>query len=167
MKRIFSFLQVLFAFISIVAFGQNQNQSEIKITKANLEKVGTDIPVSALGEPAGSVKLYEPRWVEATENAPAYGVVEGSIFPVDTKGWPINFRILLPANWSERAIHQGGGGMNGTITVREGRNPALGKGFALYGSDSGHQAAGFGGPQAKPLAEGPAHAPQSRLRQAR
>jgi feruloyl esterase len=53
----------------------------------------------------------------------------------------------------------GGGGMNGIITVREGRNPMLNKGFALYGSDAGHQAGsmGFpGGPQNKPLASGPA-----------
>ena len=48
--------------------------------------------------------------------------------------------------------------MNGTITVREGNNPMLGKGFAIYGSDSGHQASGMGGPggmQSKPLATGP------------
>ena len=93
MKRHIYFLPVLFVFVSMLAFGQNQNPSEIVITRANLAKVGTGVPVSALGEPAGSVKLYEPRWVEATENAPAYGVVEGSIFPVDSKGWPINFRV--------------------------------------------------------------------------
>lgn len=53
-------------------------------------------------------------------------------------------------------MQAGGGGMNGTITVREGRNPLLNKGFVLYGSDSGHQAGGmgFGGMQ-KPLATGP------------
>lgn len=45
--------------------------------------------------------------------------------------------------------------MNGTITVREGKNPLINKGFALYGSDSGHQAAGFGGGGQKPLASGP------------
>ncbi|HCE58683.1 MAG TPA: tannase/feruloyl esterase family alpha/beta hydrolase [Prolixibacteraceae bacterium] len=146
----------LMLLLSQLVTAQVATQANIVITKADLVKAGTSIPLSAIGEPVGSVQLYEPRWVEATENAPAYGVVEGSIFPVDSKGWPINFRILLPAEWSRRAIHQGGGGMNGSITVREGRNPALGKGFALYGSDSGHQAMGFGGPQTKPLAEGPA-----------
>jgi feruloyl esterase len=29
--------------------------------------------------------------------------------------------------------------MNGSITVREGKNPMINKGFAMYGSDSGHQ----------------------------
>ena len=84
---------------------------------------------------------------------PAYGVVEGSILSVDPQGWPINFRIVLPASWSRRSMQLGGGGINGTITVREGRAPMLGRGFAIYGSDSGHQAA-MGG--AAHLASGPA-----------
>lgn len=158
MKKSYSFLLTLLLLVSVVVFGQNPMSSAIVITKADLVKAGTSVPASAIGEPVGSVQLYEPRWVEATENAPAYGVVEGSVFPVDPNGWPINFRVLLPANWSQRAIHQGGGGMNGTITAREGRNPMLAKGFVLYGSDSGHQAGmGFpGAQQAKPLASGPA-----------
>ena len=45
--------------------------------------------------------------------------------------------------------------MNGTITVHEGRNPLLNKGFVLYGSDSGHQAGGMFGGMQKPLASGP------------
>lgn len=125
------------------------------ITKSDLVKVGTSIEASAIGEPVGSVKLYEPRWVEATDNTPAYAVVEGSIFPVDPQGWPINFRVLLPASWSQRSMQAGGGGINGTITVREGRNPMLNKGFVLYGSDSGHQAGGMFGGNQKPLASGP------------
>ncbi len=131
--------------------------ADINISIVDLKKVGDAIPVSAIGEPVGSVKLYEPRWIDATEDAPAFAVVEGSIMPVDPTGWPINFRILLPAKWSLRAMQQGGGGMNGTITVREGRNPMLSKGFAIYGSDAGHQSSGMGpgGTQNKPLATGP------------
>lgn len=138
---------------------KKNTQSVVVITKSDIEKAGTSIPSSAIGEPVSSVKLYPPRWIEANESAPAYAVVEGSVFPVDPNGWPINFRVLLPANWSRRSAQMGGGGMNGTITVREGRNPLLNKGFALYGSDSGHQAGGmggFGGQQSKPLATGPA-----------
>ncbi|HLP17737.1 MAG TPA: tannase/feruloyl esterase family alpha/beta hydrolase, partial [Bacteroidota bacterium] len=123
-------------------------------------KAGTVIPASMIGEPVGSVRLYEPRWIEATPATQAYAVVEGSILPVDPNGWPINFRVLLPARWSQRALQAGGGGMNGVITVREGKNPLLDKGFVLYGSDAGHQAQGMGfpggrGAQAKPLASGP------------
>jgi feruloyl esterase len=51
-------------------------------------------------------------------------------------------------------MQAGGGGMNGTITVREGRNPMLNRGFVMYGSDSGHQG-GMGG-KSGVLASGPA-----------
>jgi hypothetical protein len=155
MKRSFNFIVALLFFTGAATMGQSKPLTDIVITKADLTKAGTSIPISSIGEPAGSVKLYEPRWIEATEGTPAYGVVEGSIFPVDPNGWPINFRVLLPATWSQRAMQAGGGGMNGTITVKEGKNPMLNKGLSLYGSDSGHQAAGFGGAPGKPLASGP------------
>jgi feruloyl esterase len=139
-----------------IVAGQDFSSKNIVITKTDIEKAGTSIPVSAIGEPVGSVKLYDPRWVEATDAMPAYAIVEGSIFPVDPNGWPINFRVLLPASWSRRAMQAGGGGMNGSITVREGKNPMINKGFVMYGSDSGHQG-GMGG-RGTVLASGPAGA---------
>jgi pimeloyl-ACP methyl ester carboxylesterase len=114
------------------------------------ERVGTSIPVSAIGEPVSAVKLSAPRWVAGADAASSYATVDGSIMPVDPNGKPINFRVVLPASWSRRAIQQGGGGMNGTITVGGGgfgrgggglRNP----GVAMYGSDSGHQGGGMMG----------------------
>jgi feruloyl esterase len=157
MRKTFWFVVAWILFTGNLSFGQTQVPANSTISKADLAKAGESIPVSAIGEPVGSVKLYEPRWIEATDASLAYGVVEGSIFPVDPKGWPINFRVLLPASWSHRAMQAGGGGINGVITVREGRNPMVDKGFVLYGSDSGHQAGGmgFGGAQGKPLASGP------------
>lgn len=150
-----TFLISLLITVACLLNAQSKTLSSVAISKSDLSKVGTTISPSQIGEPVGSVKLYEPRWVEATDVTPAYAVVEGSIFPVDPQGWPINFRVILPASWSQRAMQAGGGGMNGTITVREGRNNLINKGFALYGSDSGHQAAGFGGGGQKPLASGP------------
>jgi len=159
MTKTVSIIVALFLLSATVSLVQAGVPANIVISKADMAKVGESIPASTIGEPVGSVKLYEPRWVEATETSPEYCVVEGTIFPVDPNGWPINFRVLLPGSWSLRAMQAGGGGMNGSITVREGRNPMLGKGFALYGSDSGHQAGGMGFPgggQNKPLASGPA-----------
>lgn len=157
MKKSIYLVIALCLFVSGATFGQTKVPANVVITKADLSKVGDAIPASAIGEPVGSVKLYEPRWIEATESTPAQAVVEGSIFPVDPNGWPINFRVILPSSWSHRSMQAGGGGMNGTITVREGRNPLVNKGFALYGSDSGHQAGGmgFGGAAQKPLTSGP------------
>ncbi|HLN20551.1 MAG TPA: tannase/feruloyl esterase family alpha/beta hydrolase [Bacteroidales bacterium] len=150
-NKICIFLLLLASFLPATSQTTGGNMT---ITRKDLDKAGTSIPVSAIGEPVSSVKLYTPRWVEKTNEAPAYGVVEGSILPVDKDGYPINFRVLLPESWSGRTIQSGGGGMNGTITVREGRNPMLVKGFVMYGSDSGHQS-GMGGPGSKPLATGP------------
>jgi feruloyl esterase len=64
--------------------------------------------------------------------------------PVDTaaNARPINFRVLLPASWSDRAAQLGGGGMNGVIPNLIGGGPdgsMLSRGMATYGSDSGHQ----------------------------
>jgi len=155
MKKLIYFIAFLLLLSGNESFAQAKTLSNVSITKADLSKVGASVPTSSIGEPVGSVKLYEPRWVEATDATPAYAVVEGSIFSVDPQGWPINFRVILPASWSQRSMQAGGGGMNGTITVREGKNPLINKGFALYGSDSGHQAGGFGGNSQKPLATGP------------
>ena len=156
MKRLNILITVTIILAEVVAAGQNFSSKNIVITETDIEKAGTSIPVSAIGEPVGSVKLYDPRWVEATDAMPAYAIVEGSIFPVDPNGWPINFRVLLPASWSRRAMQAGGGGMNGSITVREGKNPMINKGFVMYGSDSGHQG-GMGG-RGTVLASGPAGA---------
>ncbi|HEY5040949.1 MAG TPA: tannase/feruloyl esterase family alpha/beta hydrolase [Verrucomicrobiae bacterium] len=119
----------------------------ITAADVTVEKVGTSIPASAIGEPVGGVTLSPPRWVEATGNSVAYATVDGSIAPKDPKGKPINFRVLLPASWSRRAIQMGGGGMDGMVPMLRGERPgSLTATFATYGSDSGHQMGGFGFP---------------------
>ncbi len=105
------------------------------------ERVGDSIPVTSIGEPVSAVKLSAPRW---TGGSNGYATVDGTILPVDPNSKPINFRVVLPANWSRRAAQLGGGGMNGTVPMLN-RNDLLARGFATYGSDSGHQMGGFGG----------------------
>jgi hypothetical protein len=114
----------------------------ITAADVTVEKVGGSIPASAIGEPVSAVTLGPPRWVEDANGG--YGVVDGQILPVDPKGKPINFRVALPAKWARRGLQLGGGGMNGTIPGVTNAND-LAQGFATYGSDSGHQAGGFGG----------------------
>ena len=108
-------------------------------------RVGTSLPISAIGEPVSAVTLEAPRWVEAARGLPAYCTVNGSMAPVDRAltAKPINFQVAFPPTWSGRAAQLGGGGMNGSIPALTG-NP-FGQGFVTYGSDSGHQAAGPGG----------------------
>ncbi|HHY86698.1 MAG TPA: tannase/feruloyl esterase family alpha/beta hydrolase [Verrucomicrobia bacterium] len=118
----------------------------ITAADVTVERLGTNIPASAIGEPVGGVTLSPPRWIEATGNAVAHAIIDGSIAPKDPNGKPINFRVLLPARWSRRAIQVGGGGMNGMVPMLRGERPDSPTAtFARYGSDSGHQMGGFGG----------------------
>jgi feruloyl esterase len=66
---------------------------------------------------------------------------------------PINFSVALPANWNGRSVQLGGGGMNGTIPGLAGQQ--LAQGYVTYGSDSGHQMAGFPGGFGKGKGPGP------------
>jgi feruloyl esterase len=121
------------------------------ITEADCttSRLGAPIPASAIGEPVSGVTLAEPRWVAATDSAPAYCSIDGAMTPADQSSGntpAINFRVLLPASWSHRAIQLGGGGMNGTIPNLTGQFTIAGRsllslGFATFGSDSGHQSA--------------------------
>ena len=121
-------------------------------------KLGDSIPTSSIGETVSGVSLAGPRWVAATDSVPAYCSIDGAMTPIErTSGNTpnINFRVLLPAEWSHRAIQLGGGGMNGTIPNLTGQftiagRPLLSLGFATYGSDSGHQMAGRGAAGASP-----------------
>jgi hypothetical protein len=119
----------------------------ISAEDCTLARLGSEIPVAAIGEPVAGVTLAAPRWVAAGA-APAYCSIDGAMAPTDksSNGRAINFRVVLPALWTRHAAQLGGGGMNGSIpnvTAGEAAN-LLQRGFATYGSDSGHQQGGFG-----------------------
>src|ERR1035438_1064173 len=112
-------------------------------------KLGASIPVASIGEPVSAVTLNAPSWKPAAPPLPAYCSIDGSMAPIEAggKAKPILFRVLLPASFSGRAAQLGGGGMNGVIpnlTGSQGVTTGLGllqRGFATYGSDSGHSMA--------------------------
>jgi hypothetical protein len=137
----------------------------IKEADCTAAKLGSTIPVSAIGEPVSAVTLDAPVWTGAAGSNSAYCTVNGSMAPVsrESTARPINFRVVLPAAWSRRAAQLGGGGMNGMIPnllggADMGPGPSLiQQGFATYGSDSGHQMSfGFG----RGRSGGPGGAPQ-------
>jgi len=75
------------------------------ITAADVtaEKVGTTIPISAIGEPVSAVNLSAPRWVNGANVG--YGVVDGQILPVDPKGKPMKYSVIAkPGYKAPRAI---------------------------------------------------------------
>lgn len=139
---------------TLVSLGPNKVITEADCTSA---KLGTSIPASAIGEPVSAVTLAAPRWVAENATLPTRCEVDGVMQPVDKSptARPINFRVVLPAEWNHRSAQQGGGGFNGVIPNLSGAGYTIGGvtparlGFVTYGSDSGHQMGGFprgGGP---------------------
>lgn len=144
-------LSVTLSAADSIAAGESQSPPAaegVRITADTVtpERIGLSIPASAIGEPVAGVTLSAPRWFDATPDSVAFATVDGQIAPVDPGGWPIHFRILLPADWNRRAIQMGGGGMNGMVPGLRGERPGSATArFARYGSDSGHQMTGFFG----------------------
>ena len=128
--------------------GENRTATEANCTAPSL--VATIAPKD-IGEPVRSVTL-QAAWVAATDTVPAHCRVDGVFAPVDTAPTArvINFRVILPASWNRRGAQLGGGGINGVIpNLTGGEFGAAGpsllqRGFATYGSDSGHQLPAFG-----------------------
>jgi hypothetical protein len=77
-----------------------------------------------------------------------YCKVLGGIHPVDPKAQDIRFEVNLPTQWNHKAVHFGGGSFDGWLGATNGlqRTPVsiasqpgpLARGFATFGSDSGH-----------------------------
>lgn len=113
---------------------------------------GLEIPASAIGLPTRGAIVMDTTVVPAAGagNAalPEHCKVLGDVRPVDLKAHPIKFQVNLPVRWNGKAMMFGGGGYNGIIANGVGNVPAgpadrpvpLGRGYATYGSDSGHQA---------------------------
>lgn len=134
----------------IWAAGANANSVGSRtITEADCTsaKLGESIPVTVIGEPVSAVTLSAPQWTPAGKGLPAYCSIRGAMTPVDgaPNAQSINFQVAFPASWNGRAAQLGGGGMNGFIPpLTAGPGSPFAQGFVTYGSDSGHQAGGFG-----------------------
>jgi carboxylesterase type B len=125
-------------------------------SKACDKLVGLTIPVKAIGLPTGGAAITAASIVPASGTGaaaiPEYCLVNGKISPVDTTAPDILFRVALPTDWNSKVVMFGGGGFNGTIPNVAGNVPAgpsdqlrpLGRGYATFASDSGHQANALG-----------------------
>jgi len=125
------------------------------------------IPASAIGLPTGGAVIESAALVAPSPLAvrpkvpfgppppevaigpalPEYCQVIGAIAPVDAKAPPIRFQVNLPTGWNGNSLQYGGGGFNGVLITGLGLTPSarpdrpapLARGFATYGTDSGHQ----------------------------
>ncbi len=113
---------------------------------------GLVIPSSAIGLPTSGATVTDTTVVPPAGAGVAalgeYCRILGEIAPVDPKAPNIRFQVNLPAAWNGKALMFGGGGYNGIIATGLGNVPAgpadkaipLGRGYATFGSDSGHLA---------------------------
>ncbi|HEY6456670.1 MAG TPA: tannase/feruloyl esterase family alpha/beta hydrolase [Steroidobacteraceae bacterium] len=99
----------------------------------------------------GTALVIQKAELVAAGPMPAYCRVDGIIDAHkgrDGKDYGIRFAVAMPEQWNGRLLYQGGGGLNGSVTppvgaVAAGDTPALGRGFAVVSSDSGHHGAVF------------------------
>jgi len=113
---------------------------------------GIAIAPQAIGMPTTGAVVTSAVVVPAAGTGVAavaeYCKVLGDINPVDAKAPKIKFQVNLPSNWNGKALMFGGGGYNGVLATGLGNVPAgpadkpapLARGYATFGSDSGHQA---------------------------
>jgi feruloyl esterase len=117
---------------------------------------GMAIPASEIGLPTSGGTVTSAVVVPAAGTGanlvPEHCLVNASIAPVDPAATPILFRVALPATWNSKALMFGGGGFDGTIPAITGNisnGPTdqprpIGRGYATFASDSGHQANEYG-----------------------
>jgi hypothetical protein len=113
---------------------------------------GMAIPASAIDLPTTGAVVTAAAIVAASGTGaaalPEHCLVSGAISPIDPAAPKILFRLALPTTWNGKAIMFGGGGFDGSIPSVTGNVPAgpidqltpLGRDYATFASDSGHQA---------------------------
>ncbi|MDE3197420.1 MAG: tannase/feruloyl esterase family alpha/beta hydrolase [Acidobacteriota bacterium] len=143
-------MKTLAVFVLAASAAYAQPAKTITSAECTAGKLGSAIPPSAIGEKVSEVMLDAPQWHDAANGLPAYCSINGGVVAVDSAAPRIRFGVAFPASWQGRATQLGGGGMNGVIppltgSPTRGTASFLSRGFATYGSDSGHQmSGGFG-----------------------
>lgn len=110
------------------------------------------VPADRIGLPTSGARVTAAVAVAASgvgaAAKPEHCLVSGEISPVDPAAPVIRFALALPEAWNGKALMFGGGGLNGSIPNIVGNvsaGPAdkplpIARGYATFGSDSGHQA---------------------------
>lgn len=113
---------------------------------------GLRIPAGKIALPTRGADIEQATLMRSSTRprlAPEYCKVLGAIHPIDASAPDIDFEVDLPHDWNGKAVFFGGGGFDGIIPDVGG--PLLGlpaaaaptplqRGYATFGSDSGHQA---------------------------
>ena len=119
---------------------------------------GRTILASLIALPSGAATVTSAELVAArpetvsanavTPAVPEHCKVVGRVAPRDPAAQPIQFQVNLPAQWNGKALQYGGGGFNGVLVTgltplrdaAPGDPLPIARGYATFGTDSGHQA---------------------------
>jgi hypothetical protein len=114
------------------------------------ELTGTEIPASVISLPTRGGRVESASSVTQVVSGKTieYCKVDAALRPVDPSAPNIKLQVGMPVDWNHKAMMFGGGGYNGTIPSltlnvpfgRPDQPPPLARGYATFGSDSGHQA---------------------------
>jgi hypothetical protein len=124
---------------------------------ANLKIAPGEIGLPTSGATIASAQIQAvPTDPTAPGATSEFCKVLGAILPVDPNAPPVSFEVNLPLQWNGKAVQYGGGGSNGTLitglaALRDARRDTpvpVARGFATWGTDSGHQNAKLPEPQA-------------------
>jgi hypothetical protein len=107
------------------------------------------IAASSIGLPTKGARIRSARLVQAAHTSTGgYCKVLGEIESIDPKADPIRFEVNLPEIWNHKAVQFGGGAFDGYLHQSDGRGQTvvadrskptpLARGYATFGSDSGH-----------------------------
>ncbi|MDR6855637.1 tannase/feruloyl esterase family alpha/beta hydrolase [Variovorax guangxiensis] len=154
--RILNLFPVIAIGLTLVACSHAPSREQVGTACATL--AGRTVSTSSIGLPSGPATVLSAVLVAAapesisgntlTPATPEYCKVLGSVAPRDPRAQPINFQLNLPTRWNGKALQYGGGGFNGVLVsgLAPLRDAAPGdplpitRGYATFGTDSGHQA---------------------------
>ncbi|MES2957550.1 MAG: tannase/feruloyl esterase family alpha/beta hydrolase [Pseudomonadota bacterium] len=113
---------------------------------------GMAIPATAIGLPTSGGTVTSAVVMPASATVAQHCLVNAGILPVDPTAPRILLRVALPAAWNGKSLMYGGGGFDGSIPSVVGNVPAgatdqplpVTRGYAVFASDSGHQAGPLG-----------------------
>ncbi len=104
------------------------------------------IPASEIGLPTGGARLWSAKLVR--HGGEEFCKVLGGIAPIDPQARDIRFEVNLPTAWNGKAVEFGGAIFDGWLHYSNGVGqpvlapkdvpPPLARGYATFGSDSGH-----------------------------
>lgn len=139
-----SYLWAMLAAISPNVYAQS---SDACAAMLDAELSGVDLQITAASH--YSERSLAGGFFGPGETLPPHCHVEGEIdrrIGADGRSYALRFAINMPDDWNGRFAFQGGGGLNGSLgeplVNQSVGGSALGRGFAVVSTDSGHEGQG-------------------------